>query len=48
MASTFPVCGQFSNAVYLQSAENAFAFLEKNNLSFDGDGKENIVDDYCA
>ncbi|HEX3718411.1 MAG TPA: glycoside hydrolase family 9 protein [Verrucomicrobiae bacterium] len=48
MASTFPVCGQFSNAVYLQTAKDAFAFLEKNNLAFNSDGNENILDDYCA
>jgi hypothetical protein len=48
MASTFPVCGDFSNAVYLKTAEDVFAFLEKNNLSFDNEGRENIVDDYCA
>ncbi len=48
MASAFSVCGDFSNAVYLKTAEDAFAFLEKNNLSFDNDGRENILDDYCA
>jgi hypothetical protein len=48
MAGTFPVSGDFSNAVYLQTAEDAFAFLEKNNLAFNPDGKENILDDYCA
>jgi len=48
MASTYPVCGDFSNAVYLQTAEEAFAFLEKNNLAFNSDGQENIVDDYCS
>jgi hypothetical protein len=48
MASTYPVCGDFSNAVYLATAEDAFAFLEKNNLAFNPDGKENILDDYCA
>jgi hypothetical protein len=48
MAGTFPVSGEFSNAVYLQTAEDAFAFLEKNNSAFDNDGRENIVDNYCA
>ncbi len=47
-ASTFPVSGEFSNTVYLNTAEDAFAFLENNNLSFANDGRENIVDDYCA
>jgi len=31
-----------------RSAEDAFTFLEKNNLKMVNDGKENIVDDYCA
>lgn len=48
LASTFPVSGDFSNAVYLQTAEDAFAFLETNNLAFNPDGQENILDDYCA
>ncbi|MEY2465893.1 MAG: hypothetical protein QOD03_414 [Verrucomicrobiota bacterium] len=47
-ASTYPVCGEFSNATYLKTAEDAFAFLEKNNELYTNDGKENIVDDYCA
>jgi hypothetical protein len=40
--------GDFSSAAYLKAAEDAFAFLEKNNLLFTNDGRENIVDDYCA
>ncbi len=40
--------GDFTSAAYLEAAEDAFAFLEKNNLLFTNDGKENIVDDYCA
>ena len=48
MASRYPVCGDYSNSVYLATAEDAFAFLETNNLAFDPDGKENIVDDYCS
>jgi hypothetical protein len=48
MASAYPVCGEFSNADYLKAAENAFAFLEKDNTKMDFDGKENILDDYCA
>ena len=48
MAATFPTAGEFSNAVYLQTAEDAFAFLEKNNAAFNPDGSENIVDNYCA
>ncbi len=48
MASRYPVSGDYSNSVYLATAEDAFAFLETNNPAFDPDGKENIVDDYCS
>lgn len=48
IASTYPISGEFSNADYLRAAEDAFAFLEKNNPKLTNDGKENIVDDYCA
>jgi hypothetical protein len=48
LASTFPYPGEFSKADYLKAAEDAFAYLEKNNLKMVNDGKENIVDDYCA
>jgi hypothetical protein len=48
MASAQPVSGQFRNSEYLKAAEDAFAYLEKNNLKLTNDGKENIVDDYCA
>ena len=48
MASTFPGTGEYRNADYLKAAEDAFAYLEKNNLKMVNDGKENIVDDYCA
>ena len=48
MASAYKVSGDFSNADYLRVAEEAFAYLEQHNLSLTNDGKENIVDDYCA
>ena len=48
LASTYDTSGEFSNADYLRAAERAFDFLEKNNVSMTNDGKENIVDDYCA
>jgi Glycosyl hydrolase family 9/Cellulase N-terminal ig-like domain len=48
IASRYPFSGQFKNADYLKAAEEAFDFLEKNNLKLTNDGKENIVDDYCA
>ena len=48
IASTYDTSGDFSGADYLRAAENAFAFLEKENSKMTNDGKENIVDDYCA
>jgi hypothetical protein len=48
IASTYPYSGEFKNADYLKAAEEAFDFLEKNNPKLTNDGKENIVDDYCA
>lgn len=48
MASAYPTSGEYSNADYLKAAENAFAFLENQNPAVDYDGKENILDDYCA
>ena len=48
IASTYPIAGDYSNADYLKAAENAFAFLEKSNAAMTNDGKENIIDDYCA
>ncbi len=48
MASTYKVSGDFASADYLKAAEAAFDFLETNNTRFANDGKENILDDYCA
>jgi Glycosyl hydrolase family 9/Cellulase N-terminal ig-like domain len=48
LASTFPFSGEYKNSDYLKAAEEAFAFLEKNNSQLLNDGKENIIDDYCA
>jgi Glycosyl hydrolase family 9/Cellulase N-terminal ig-like domain len=48
MASTSPEYGEYRQADYLRAAEDAFEFLEKNNLKILNDGKENILDDYCA
>ena len=48
MASTYPVSGEFTSANYLKAAEGGFDYLEKDNLKLVNDGKENIVDDYCA
>ena len=48
IAGTYPFSGEYKNSEYLKAAEEAFDFLEKNNLKLVNDGKENIVDDYCA
>jgi hypothetical protein len=40
--------GNFSSRQYLEGAERAFAHLQINNTKYDDDGKENIIDDYCA
>jgi Glycosyl hydrolase family 9/Cellulase N-terminal ig-like domain len=48
MASSYPEYGEYHKSDYLKAAEEAFDFLEKNNLKMLNDGKENIVDDYCA
>lgn len=48
LASTHDVAGAFNSATYLQAAEDAHAYLERNNHRLLNDGKENILDDYCA
>jgi hypothetical protein len=48
IASTYPFSGKFKNAEYRKAAEDGFAYLEKNNARMTNDGKDNIVDDYCA
>ncbi|MGH2564227.1 MAG: glycoside hydrolase family 9 protein, partial [Ginsengibacter sp.] len=40
--------GDFTSQQYLRAAEKAFAHLLINNTKYDDDGKENIIDDYCA
>jgi hypothetical protein len=40
--------GAFTSEQYLDGAKRAFAHLLKNNTKYDDDGKENIIDDYCA
>ena len=40
--------GEYTSAQYLGAAERAFAHLLKYNTKYDDDGKENIIDDYCA
>ena len=48
LASTMPQDGDFSRAKYLQTAEEAFAFLEAHNRELLNDHVPNILDDYCA
>jgi hypothetical protein len=48
LASTMPITGDFSHADYLRAAEDSFQFLDAHNRDFTNDGKENILDDYCA
>ena len=48
IASTYDTSGDYTSTDYLKAAESAFGFLEKNNISMTNDGRENIVDDYCA
>ncbi len=48
IASTFPFSGEFGSSDYRKAAEDAFVYLEKNNPAMTNDGKENIVDDFCA
>jgi hypothetical protein len=40
--------GDYTSEQYLDAAKRAFAHLLINNLKYDDDGKENIIDDYCA
>ena len=48
LASTMPMDGEIPRSKYLLSAEEAFTFLEAHNSQLVNDGKENILDDYCA
>ncbi|NII10766.1 glycoside hydrolase [Oleiagrimonas sp. C23AA] len=43
-----PGHGDFSRARYLATAESAYRFLAAHNRALLNDGKENIIDDYCA
>jgi hypothetical protein len=48
LASTMPADGDFTRLEYLHAAEEAFQFLDTHNRELLNDGKENILDDYCA
>jgi hypothetical protein len=43
-----PAGGDFTRPEYLRAAEEAFQFLDAHNSELLNDGKENILDDYCA
>ncbi|MGH8113700.1 MAG: glycoside hydrolase family 9 protein [Rhodanobacteraceae bacterium] len=47
-ASSSPEHGDFSNRRYLATAEDAFRYLQQHDRELSSDGKENIVDDFCA
>ena len=40
--------GEYTSQQYLDAARRAYAHLVVNNTKYDDDGKENIIDDYCA
>jgi hypothetical protein len=40
--------GNFTSKEYLDAAERAFAHLQKYSTHYADDGKDNIIDDYCA
>jgi hypothetical protein len=46
--STMNQTGDYPPARYLAAAEKGFAHLQANNLKYDDDHTENIIDDYCA
>jgi hypothetical protein len=48
LASTMPINGELPRSTYLRAAEEAFQFLNVHNRELLNDGKENILDDYCA
>jgi hypothetical protein len=48
LASAMPQDGDFTRTQYLQTAADAFAFLEAHNRELLNDHTENILDDYCA
>jgi len=47
-ASGDGIAGEYTAAVYLRAAEKGFAHLSAHNAEYLYDGRENIIDDYCA
>ncbi len=48
LAASTGVDGDFTTQDYLHAAESAYRFLDAHNRELANDGKDNIVDDYCA
>lgn len=48
LAGTMPEQGDFPRSTYIRTAEEAFLFLNAHNAELLNDGKENMLDDYCA
>ncbi len=46
--SYFETYGENNSDIYLNTAINAFMHLEECNTGYLNDGKQNIIDDYCA
>lgn len=47
-ASTLGTGGEFPASVYLAAAVRGFRHLQRHNREYLNDGRENIIDDYCA
>jgi hypothetical protein len=48
LASRMDAEGDFTHQDYLKAAEDAYRFLDAHNAELTNDGKDNIIDDYCA
>lgn len=48
LAASTGVDGDFASKDYLKAAVDAYRFLDAHNRELTNDGKDNIVDDYCA
>lgn len=46
--SLLEISGDYSSEKYLETAKTGFYHLEENSIRYLDDGKENIIDDYCA
>ena len=47
-SSALGAAGDYAPETYLNAAETGFRHLEAHNRDYLNDGKENIIDDYCA